>query len=147
VVIEFIGAVHDQFKDYVCASPELSSVVQFTGNIPHNQLIARYGESSLLLLILTGYKDAEGFLPGKLFDYLATGLPVLGVGPVDGDAGRLLQETQAGKMLDSFDLEGIKRTLLASFGDWQRTDTPLVKKLGAERFSRKATTSELINLL
>lgn len=147
VTVEFIGEVHGEFKDYVHASTELSSVVQFAGNIPHKQLIARYGESSLLLLILTGYKDAEGFMPGKLFEYLATGLPVLGIGPVDGDAARLLTETQAGKMLDSFDFEGIKKILLNSFEEWKTADAPIVKKSPAERYSRKAVTSELITLL
>ena len=48
-----------------------------------------YGSSSLLLIILTGYKDAEGYMPGKLFEYIATGLPIIGTGPEDGDASAL----------------------------------------------------------
>jgi hypothetical protein len=66
--IEFIGEVHPLFKEEMMDDEILREMVVFSGNIPHKQLLNKYGESSLLLLILTGYKDAEGFLPGKLFE-------------------------------------------------------------------------------
>lgn len=147
LIIEFVGEVHGEFKDFVSASAGLKQVVRFIGNIPHKELLSRYGESSLLVLILTGYKDAEGFLPGKLFEYLATGLPIVGVGPVDGDAARLLNETNAGKMVDSVDREGIKRALSEVFDDWNKNEQPMVKRNQALRYSRKGITEDLVKLL
>src|SRR5690606_4333996 len=111
VRLEFIGEVHADFRRFVKERPMLNDVTVFTGNIPHDQLIALYGSSALLLLILTGYKDAEGFLPGKLFEYLATGLPILGVGPVAGDAATVLQESGAGVMLDDANHKGIQQMI------------------------------------
>lgn len=147
LIVQFFGEVHGEFKAFVQSSPELESVTQFTGNMPHKQLLARYGESSLLVLILTGYKDGEGFLPGKLFEYLATGIPILAVGPVHGDAAKLLGETQTGEMLDSQDQEGIRLKLLNAFDAWQKNDIPIVRKTNAEKYSRRMITSELIKLL
>jgi len=147
IVIEFVGEVHGEFKDFVSASAELKQAVRFVGNIPHKELLARYGESSLLVLILTGYKDAEGFLPGKLFEYLATGLPILGVGPVKGDAAQLLEETNAGKMIASEDHSGIKNALLQIFDEWNANSQPVVKKNLAVRYSRRRITEDLVKLL
>jgi len=147
IIIEFVGEVHGEFKDFVFSSPELKDVVRFIGNIPHQELLSRYGESSLLVLILTGYKDAEGFLPGKLFEYLATGLPVLGVGPVQGDAARLMKEANAGKMVDSADRDGINNAVLEIFDAWNANEQPVVKKNPAVRYSRRGITEDLVKLL
>src|SRR5690606_9122591 len=115
VRLEFIGEVHPDFRAFVASDEVLRGVTYFVGNIPHDDLILLYGSSSLLILILTGYRDAEGFLPGKLFEYMATGLPVLGVGPVQGDAGNVLGASGAGVMVASEDADGMRNALLQVF--------------------------------
>lgn len=147
VQLEFIGEVHPDFRAFVSGDSVLKRVTVFTGSVSHSSLISLYSSSSLLLLVLTGYKDAEGFLPGKLFEYFASGVPVLGVGPTDGDADTLLRETGAGTMLASDDLEGIRSALRNAHVEWQRSTTPQRKIYGAARFSRKAITGELVAIL
>lgn len=146
VRVEFIGEVHPDFKAFVLASPQLQKITRFTGNIPHAQLLREYGSSSLLLLVLTGYKDAEGFLPGKLFEYLATGLPVLGTGPEDGDAARLLRETGAGRMIDSDDDEGIEGALREWYDQWKSGGIRPVNSSRTSQFSRKQLTAQLVKI-
>lgn len=145
VHIDFVGEVHSQFKEFVSASPKLSSVTTFTSSIPHKSLISLYGKSSLLLVILTGYKDAEGYMPGKLFEYLATRLPVLGVGPSRGDAAQLLAETGAGEMIDSSDEDGIKSKIMEFFVAW-KNGVSKSQQHGVEKYSRKNITRDLIEL-
>ena len=147
VVVEFIGEVHPDFRQFVSDNKILAEVTRFPGTIRHDQLIPIYGSSSLLLLILTGYKDAEGFLPGKLFEYSATGLPVLGIGPAGGDAGVLLRATSAGTMVESDDEPGIRSALKDAYGNWRASDKPQVNKNQFERFSRRAITGQLVNIL
>ena len=146
VQVEFIGAVHPAFRQFVSDSDFLNRVSVFSDNIPHQELMKMYGSSSMLLLILTGYKDAEGYMPGKLFEYIATGLPVLGVGPVYGDAAALLKETQAGEMVDSYDSARIKKSLLNHYSAWV-SGTVAEKKHDGRKYSRKAITGELTKLL
>ena len=143
--IDFVGEVHSHFKDFVLGSSELSSVTKFTPSVPHDQLISMYGQSSVLLLILTGYKDAEGYMPGKLFEYLATGLPVLGTGPSNGDAARLLSSTGAGEMIEGQNEERIKVKVLEYFSDWSKGATR-IQVDDVQKYSRKAITKELIEL-
>ncbi len=147
VRVEFIGEVHPYFERFVAGDQVLRSVTSFTGNIPHDELIPLYGSSSLLLLILTGYKDAEGFLPGKLFEYLATGLPIIGVGPLDGDAADVLREAGAGVMVASEDANGIQKALLESFEKWNRNDSSNGDPEGINRFSRRKITGQLAEIL
>jgi glycosyltransferase involved in cell wall biosynthesis len=147
VKVEFIGEVHPSFLEFVSASEILRNITFFAGNIPHWELISLYGSSSLLLMILTGYKDAEGFLPGKLFEYLATGLPILAIGPVQGDAAALLKEAGAGEMADSDETRLLKTKILLHYRQWKEHAEPVVHKAGVQKYSRKEITRKLTGLL
>lgn len=147
VRLEFIGEVHPDFRQFVAGNPEMQKMTRFLGNIPHDQLIPLYGSSALLLLILTGYKDAEGFLPGKLFEYLASGLPVLGIGPIDGDAATLLKDTSSGVMVATQDGAGIRDALRKAHEDWQISAGPKVDITQAMTLSRRAITGTLSGIL
>ena len=146
IVMEFIGDVHPDFRKFVNDS-SLNSVSKFTPAMPHAELLKQYGSSSLLLLVLTGYKDAEGYMPGKLFEYIATGLPILGIGPEHGDAANLLRESGGGLMIDGTDKAAIKNILSQRFEAWNESTTPVVRRTSAQAYSRKAITQQLIELL
>ena len=145
VQIDFVGEVHSHFKDFVLTLPDLSPLTTFTSSVPHEQLISLYGKSSLLLLILTGYKDAEGYMPGKLFEYLATGLPVVGTGPAAGDAARLLSASGAGEMIEGVNDERIRVKVMEHFSQWDKGNIK-VQAPDVQRYSRKNITKELIEL-
>lgn len=146
VRIEFIGDVHRSFPAFVSSDPVLSKVVSFTGNVPHRELIALYGRASLLLLVLSDFRNAGSYIPGKIFEYLATGLPILGLGPEDADAAFFLNETGAGNMIAYNNEEGVRSCIAKEFEAWHagtsRNATPRT-----EQWSRKNLTGELAVLL
>jgi len=146
--IEFIGEVHPDFRRFVTSDEVLADVTVFTGNIPHDKLIPLYGSASLLLLVLTGYKDAEGFLPGKLFEYLAAGVRVMGVGPTEGDASTVLADSGAGTMIGSRDEAGMKKCLRDNYLQWRSgAATVMSQPEKASRYSRRYVTGELVKIL
>lgn len=143
--IDYVGEVHSRIRGFIESSAELRAVTSFTASIPHDQLIPMYGKSSVLLLVLTGYKDAEGYLPGKLFEYLATQLPVLGIGPAQGDAAALLNATGAGEMIDDSNRIRIKQKTMEYFSAW-RNGSVAVQSRDISKYSRKNITRELTDL-
>ena len=148
VQIDFTGEVHPQFQAFVRDSAELSVITSFIPPVPHKQLIPMYGESSVLLLILTGYKDAEGYMPGKLFEYLATGLPILGVGPENGDAAALLRQSGAGQMIDGGNDQAIVHFLQEKFSAWlHNSGSGITIPSAFKAYSRKELTKDLTELL
>lgn len=146
VHIDFTGEVHPQFMEFVRSSAGLQSLTTFTPPVPHKELIKQYGQSSLLLLILTGYKDAEGYMPGKLFEYMATGLPVLATGPENGDAAALLKECNGGIMIDGSNETAIIETLRMYYERW-RAGTLRSGTTPGKDYSRRAITEKLTRLL
>lgn len=146
LILEFIGDVHPEFQLFARSS-KITARVKFPGSMPHADLMRLYGSSSLLLIVLTGYKDAEGYMPGKLFEYIATGLPVLGIGPEGGDAAHLLNESGAGVMIDGSNKIRIKEMLSRHYAMWNSAKDAVVNKSNAASYSRKAITQQLIELL
>lgn len=145
--MEFIGETHPAFRDYVSGIGKLSAVTAFVPTVPHRVLPALYGSSAVLLLILTGYKDAEGYMPGKLFEYLATGVPVLGVGPDNGDAAALLNETNAGEMIPENDPDKISSVVMEMYQRWRNREAPVGGNRNIEQYSRKGVTMKLSGVL
>lgn len=146
VQVDFVGEVNSQFKAFVRASPDIALLTTFTPPVPHSELMTLYGRSSVLLIVLTGYKDAEGYMPGKLFEYLATGIPIAGTGPVEGDASNLLREAGAGGLIEGTDPDGIKTRVMELFNDWRNARVDLSRKAGL-KYSRRAITRQLTALL
>jgi len=146
VVVDFVGEVHPQFRAFIMASEILSSLTVFTPSVPHKVMIGKYGDAALLLLVLTGYKDAEGYMPGKLFEYLATGLPIIATGPEAGDAAHLLNETGAGDMIDGDRADVIQAKVALHHAQWKNATAALKKHSGTD-YSRREITKKLTELL
>jgi glycosyltransferase involved in cell wall biosynthesis len=145
VQIDFVGQVNSSFKGFVERHPVLQTITTFSASVPHKEVIRLYEKSAVLLLILTGYKDAEGYMPGKLFEYLATGLPILGIGPERGDAAALMKEAGIGDMIDGEHTDRIMKALLSAFTNW-KSAVP-VQHTNSTNHSRKAITKLLTDFL
>ncbi|MBL7851928.1 MAG: glycosyltransferase family 4 protein [Cyclobacteriaceae bacterium] len=145
VEVEFVGSVNASFKNWVASDPELSSVTRFREPVPHAELLKLYGETDVQLLILAHTALAPGNLPGKFFEYLASGNFILGVGPVDGDAAHILKSTHAGEMMAPSNHEGIIRLLAERISQWSAGTG--IRKSEVNTFSRRQITRKLSELM
>jgi glycosyltransferase involved in cell wall biosynthesis len=145
VMVEFIGNVNSSFKDFISNDPALSKITKFTNTIPHKQLLKLYGETDLLLLVLAHTAIASGNLPGKFFEYLASGVPVVAVGPVDGDAADVLVNSRAGEIFTRGNEAGMSEMLRRHYDLWK--SGTMVSTTDASLFTRKKLTDQLISVL
>jgi glycosyltransferase involved in cell wall biosynthesis len=146
VEVVFTGQVNADFESFVKTDPILSAITTFQSSVPHQEIVKLLGQSSVLLLVLTGYKDGEGFLPGKLFEYFATGLPIISTGPVPSDAGKVLVDLGYDPMLTGTSSQEIESILSKHFVNWQK-DTLEIRQRNTNAFSRKQLTFKLVELL
>ncbi|MEY3941863.1 MAG: hypothetical protein RIR07_749, partial [Bacteroidota bacterium] len=79
---------------------ELPLTVDFKGYLPHTESVALLQSADALLLLIPDLPNNRGILTGKLFEYLGSGRPVWGFGPVDGDANAILKQTLAGALYE-----------------------------------------------
>ena len=143
--IEFIGSVNTTFREYVSQDKVLSAITVFIKPLPHDVRLRLYGETDVQLLILAHTTLAPGNLPGKFFEYLASGNFIFGVGPENGDAANILKDTHAGIMIERESQSKIQDILRERFESWKR-------RAGEDRrdvatFTRKELTKKLVEIL
>jgi glycosyltransferase involved in cell wall biosynthesis len=94
--LEFIGRVHPNVRQQVDALG-LGDLVSLPGQMPHGQCLRRLFQADALFLPLFRWRDGArmGVLPLKLYEYLATGNPVLAA-VSDGDLKDTLERAGIG---------------------------------------------------
>jgi hypothetical protein len=111
--------------------------------MPHNEVIEEQQRSRLLLLLVNDTKNSKGILTGKFFEYMASGSPILAIGPVDGELAKIMGETQCGRMSGFADELSLEKNILDYFnGAAQKLNVEEVKK-----YDRKELTKQLCELL
>lgn len=86
----------------------LDSVVSYKGYLPHSEAIQYSQNADLLLLVIPKVENNRLIYSGKLFEYIATGNPILCIGPLDGDAAKLVTENRFGASIYYSDKDGVK---------------------------------------
>ena len=75
----------------------------------HARAVDEQRKASLLILPLRKEPEYKAVLPGKLFEYLASYRPILGIGQPDGAMSMILDSTKTGVVFDWEDKEAIAK--------------------------------------
>lgn len=115
--------------------------VKVNGYLPYQASLKVQSDADALLFLESNEKEAKGVLTGKLFEYLITGRPILGIGITnDSAAGQLINETSTGFVLED-NIQKIK----AVIKDIINKKTTLVRN--EEKISEYSRTNQAKKLL
>ncbi len=139
--LSFVGqqseGLIEQIKKY-----KLYDISTFVDYSSHMETINLIKASDMLLLIIPEHKHSNVIITGKIFEYMKSGNTILGIGPTEGDAAKILTDTGAGKMFDPGNIEGIGEYISENV---YKNKNMTVK--GLNKFERKNLTSTLVKLL
>jgi len=124
----------------------LENYVELCPPVPHEQVFTLLKQSRLLFLPVNRTPNAASILTGKLYEYLAAGRPVLGIGPEDGEMARILEETGAGRVCHWDSPDRIKSFLEEIFEKYLAGQSPSIP-VNTENYSRVELTRNLAKIL
>jgi glycosyltransferase involved in cell wall biosynthesis len=145
--VRFVGNVGKHTLELI-DTLGLKDVCQATGYLPHRQSLAHVMAADVLLLIVGRGPGSEAVFTGKIFEYLASGKTILCLADA-GAAADLVQEAQAGFVVDPEDIPAIAGQIELLYQQWaagrlnQRKPQPAV----VERYDRRALTTQLAVIL
>ncbi len=143
--IKLIGSVDFTVTESIKAHGLLNHLTKIDYQ-PHDQIILQQRQARVLLLIINDTPNAKVILPGKFFEYIASGRPVLCIGPLDGDAATIINETGAGFVADVNNLQDIKDKLTMMYQNYkQNNDT--VSPANLAGYSREELTRQMAEVL
>lgn len=114
--------------------------------LPHNEVIKEQQKSQILLLLINKTPNAKGILTGKMFEYMAAQRPILCLGIEDGDAAKILVETQSGVVVDFDNKIKLKETILDYYTKYKNNELNINSE-DINQYSRKNLTQKLVGML
>jgi len=84
----------------------LSRIVSFCDTVPHAEALKIERGSHILVLIKHTNPVYDGIVPGKLFEYIGVGRPILALAP-EGEASRIVRGRRRGEVAPQDDPAGI----------------------------------------
>jgi len=142
-IIRFVGNISEQ-KHLDFKNAGLEENLEIVGYVTHQKSIEYLYNSSALLLVIPEIEGNKSILTGKLFEYLAAGKPIIGIGPKDGDSAKIIQECEAGKCFDYNQEKELKEFLEKVI---ELNSKFQINKEALERFTRRNLTKELHYIL
>ena len=160
--IRLAGKVDPEIVD-AATEAGLGAQLKLLGYLPHPESVRELREADVILLPLRHGPEYSKVYPGKIFECIAAGPVVLGIGPADSAAAELLRSCGAGDMVDwaADPTEIIRQAAAASrvgladgecryrapfsFGD--RTCPFPAAEEEAAAYSRKAISKKMADLL
>jgi len=143
--LKFVGRVDDKILENL-ENLSLKNHIQNLGYLSHGKAVEEMSKTSLLLITNFPSEASKGIIPGKIFEYLATGKQIISFGPKDADVSRILDETNAGQHFSYDDSEKLKKFILEKFELW-KTGNLVDNTENIEQFSRKNLTKKLSEIL
>ena len=143
--LKFVGRIDDKIIDKIEKSG-LKNHIFNLGYVSHDKAVEEMANSSLLLITNFPNDSSKGIIPGKIFEYLATGKQIISFGPNEADVAKILDETKAGKHFSYNDSKKIEDFILDKFELWKNGNIA-ENKQSIEQFSRRNLAKKLSEIL
>lgn len=140
--IKLVGKVDYSVKESI-EKHGLTKYLRKIDYLPHAEVIKEQQRSKVLLLLVNNTKNAKGILTGKFFEYMAASVPIIAIGPENGDLAEILNQTGCGLMSGFEDHQKLKSNILQLYTG----NVPVAKTDEIKKYSRRELTRQMSELL
>lgn len=145
--LRFIGRFGDDVHEMFRVSP-LHNAIDILGYMSHRESIEQLLLADALLLVVDEYDESDEVVPGKVYEYIGSGKPLIAVAPERSAIADLIAETRSGYVAHQSNIEGIATAVMALYRDHERGERSVVPdRLAIERYERRNMTGRLADLL
>ena len=139
--LNFIGDISDVVKTAVFKN-KLEENTRFIDYVDHTKAIEYQQKAQVLLLLIPNVKKCKGILTGKLFEYLSAKRPILAIGPEDGDLADVIEDTNAGVIVDFDNNDKLSSEILKLYHQYKKGNLEVDSK-NTNKYHRKELTKKV----
>ena len=143
--LKFAGVVSETVMKTI-TEHNLGDYITNLGYIPHERAIELQRQSQVLLLIEIDSEETQMIIPGKLFEYIQSGRPILSLGPKNADFATIIKDTTTGSFFQYTEKKVLKEQILSYFDQYLQ-NTLSVSPQGIEKYTRRNLTAQLATII
>jgi len=144
-VFRVVGHVGDSMRK---ALSDTGVFCEFLDYVPHAQAIFEMRSATALLVVVPMGTNSDTTIPAKPYEYLASGRPILHIGPEAGQCAALIRTCDAGVAVP-VDGDRISCAMIGYFNRWQAGDTiqgcPPSRLAAYDRAKQTGRLADLLN--
>lgn len=145
--LRFIGRFGDEVHRMFSAT-SVRDAIEVVDYLPHRDSIEQLLHSDALLLVVDECDESEEVVPGKVYEYIGSGRPLIAVAPERSAIADLLDETQGGYVAHQSNVRGIADAIRFLYNDHRNGSRSLLPdRKAVEAYERKNMTLRLASLL
>lgn len=96
ISIRFVGDMTGNVLE-LAKKYSVEDMIELTGQVDREKSLDHQIDSNFLLLLNPGGDDSTGIMTGKVFEYISSGVPILGIGFSEKNvAGKIITKTKTG---------------------------------------------------
>jgi len=115
--IRFVGEFPEEFRKII-RERGLENIVRIDGYVDHATAVQAMLDADVLFLMQAG-DGSECVIPGKLYEYMRSGTPILGLFP-KGLASKLIRETESGVVIPPENIGSVQDQILHWYHVWKK---------------------------
>ena len=147
VELVFVGRFGTEVNEMMKKSALAGSVTSID-YVPHQESMQYLQRSEMSLLIVDDTKESASIVPGKVYEYLGIGRPVVAIAPRGSAIEQLIHETNGGFSVPAHEIQLLAGCLLEAITKW-RNGQPIVepKKDVIAKYERRNAARNLATIL
>lgn len=138
----FVGLVDSDVLDKYKAAG-LERLLDVQGPKSHAEAVMAMFAADCLVLVLPADSDSKIMVSGKIFEYLTTGNPIVGIGAKESGANTVLKDCERAELMDRDDEGAIFTFIKATFAEWQMGQTQIGFTESVKKYSRRNLAREM----
>lgn len=143
--IVLIGVVSEEVKEAL-KTYGLEAQTNLLGYLSHDEVVVYQAKSQVLLLIEADNPVKRCILPGKVFEYMSAGRPIVAFGVDDSDIQHIIAESRAGQYFTYDQYDAVVRHIKSLYQAYQSGNLTVASK-GVETYHREKLTNRLIDII
>ncbi len=137
----FAGVMDDEIRLKIKHMKFYSHFVDH-GYLSYDKVLDLTFNSHLLIMIVNRVATSKEILPGKMFEYIASGNFIMVIGPENGVSAKLVKYVNQGEAIDYDNKNRMKQLIFELFEKWRhkklhKLDSPMKSEFTREMITRK----------
>lgn len=137
----FVGLVPESSKD-LANELGISELITYVGYVPHDEAVDYLRSADILWMTIGRQPSEETVSTSKLYEYMGTRKPILGLVP-EGPAKRTLNRYGAAVAVHPESVDGIGEALCSLLELWSSGTLPVPDETFIAQFDRRELTADL----